>query len=74
MATKPRIPIVQLPLSNTRTFDPAFNVEWETFRCLEDLYEILIELYDIKRALKKGTTITHILHPPFDPLKTIGKY
>jgi hypothetical protein len=55
-------------------FDPEFNVEHELFVFLEDLYEILIELDDIKTALKKGTSITDILHPPFDPFKTIGKY
>ena len=41
---------------------------------LEVIYEILIDLDDIKDALEKGISITNILSPPFDPFKTIGKY
>jgi hypothetical protein len=50
------------------------NVDRELFEFLEILYEILIDLRDIRKELKKGTSITQILHPPFDPFKTIGKY
>ena len=37
---------------------------------LEVIYEILIDLDDIKDALERGISITHILSPPFDPFKT----
>jgi hypothetical protein len=50
------------------------NVDRELAYCLELLYEILIDLEDIRNDLDKGTSITQILHPPFDPFKTIGKY
>jgi len=53
---------------------PTFNVDQELYSCLEFLYEILIDLEDIKKDLENGKSITHILHPPFDPFKTIGKY
>jgi hypothetical protein len=52
----------------------TMNVDRELFECLEVLYEILIVLEDIRKDLRNGKTITQILHPPFDPLKTIGKY
>ena len=41
---------------------------------LEVIYEILIDLDDIKDTLERGISITSILSPPFDPFKTIGKY
>ena len=41
---------------------------------LEVIYEILIDLDNIKDALERGISITNILSPPFDPFKTIGKY
>jgi len=53
---------------------PTFNVDRELYSCLEFLYEILIDLEDIKKDLESGKSITTILHPPFDPFKTIGKY
>ena len=53
---------------------PAYNVDRELYFCLELIYEILIDLEDIKDDLEKGKSITNILHPPFDPLKTVGKY
>jgi hypothetical protein len=52
----------------------AYNVDKELCECLELVYEILIELKDIKDALKQGKSTTNILFPPFDPFKTIGKY
>jgi hypothetical protein len=55
-------------------FHPEYNVNWELCECLELVYEILEELEDIIIGLEKGKSITHILHPPFDPFKTIGKY
>ena len=41
---------------------------------LEIVYEILIELWDIRLDLENGRSITEILYPPFDPFKTLGKY
>ena len=56
------------------TFNQTYNVNWELCECLELMYEILDSLEDIKLALKKRKEITEILHPRFDPFKTIGKY
>ena len=56
------------------TFDLKFNINKEMDNYLEVIYEILIDLDDIKDALERGISITNILSPPFDPFKTIGKY
>ena len=56
------------------TFDPKFNINKEMDDYLEVIYEILIDLDDIKDALERGISITHILSPPLDLFKTIGKY
>jgi hypothetical protein len=56
------------------SFDPQFNVNWELVDCLEIVYEILDDLEDIRIALVKGKDLSHILFPPFDPFKTIGRY
>ena len=56
------------------TFDAKYNINKEMDNYLEVIYEILIDLDDIKDALERGISITNILSPPFDPFKTIGKY
>ena len=56
------------------TFDAKYNINKEMDDSLEVIYEILIDLEDIKDALERGISITNILSPPFDPFKTIGKY
>ena len=56
------------------TFDAKYNINKEMDDYLEVIYEILIDLDDIKDALERGISITNILFPPFDPFKTIGKY
>ena len=56
------------------TFDAKYNINKEMDDYLEVIYEILIDLEDIKDALERGISITNILSPPFDPFKTIGKY
>ena len=56
------------------TFNAKYNSNKEMDDYLEVIYEILIDLDDIKDALEKGISITNILSPPFDPFKTIGKY
>ena len=56
------------------TFDQTYNVDWELCECLELVYKILDSLDNIKLALEKGKEIMDILHPQFDPFKTIGKY
>ena len=56
------------------TFDAEYNINKEMDDYLEVIYEILIDLDDIKDALERGISITNILSPPFDPFKTIGKY
>ena len=53
------------------SFHSEYNVNEELCDSLTIIYEILMELEDIKDGLKKGKSITHILHPPFDPFKTI---
>jgi hypothetical protein len=49
-------------------------LHWDIFDCLETIYDILGDLEDIRLALCKGKNPSDILSPPFDPLKTIGKY
>jgi hypothetical protein len=56
------------------SFDQQYNVNLELIDCLEIVYEILDNLEDIKIALWKKKDPSHILSPPFDPFKTIGKY
>ena len=56
------------------TFDAKYNINKEMDNYLEVIYEILIDLEDIRDALERGISITNILSPPFDPFKTIGKY
>ena len=56
------------------TFDAKYNINKEMDDYLEVIYEILIDLDDIKDTLERGISITNILSPPFDPFKTIGKY
>ena len=51
-----------------------YNINKEMDNYLEVIYEILIDLDNIKDALERGISITNILSPPFDPFKTIGKY
>jgi hypothetical protein len=55
-------------------FDQQYNVNWELVECLELVYEILDDLEDIRIALIEGKDPSHILFPPFDPFRTIGKY
>jgi len=54
--------------------DSQFNVNWELIDCLEIVWEILNDLEDIRIALVEGKDLSHILFPPFDPFRTIGKY
>ena len=61
-------------METVRKFDRKYNLEEETVNALEILYEILIELWDIRLDLENGRSVTEILNPPFDPFKTIGKY
>ena len=56
------------------TFNTKYNINKEMDDYLEVIYEILIDLDDIKDALERGKSIMNILSPPFDPFKTIGKY
>ena len=56
------------------SFHPQLTVNLETDECLEIVREILTDLKNIKVALENGEDPSHILFPPFDPFKTIGKY
>ena len=49
-------------------------LHWDIFDCLEIIYNILGDLEDIRVALCEGKDPSYILYPPFDPLKTVGKY
>jgi len=51
-----------------------FDLTWELAYCLDILYEILDDLEDIRIGLEKGLDISTFLPPPFDPLRTVGKY
>ena len=55
-------------------FHPQLTVNLETDENLQIVHEILTDLKNIKIALEKGEDPSHILFPPFDPFKTIGKY
>ena len=55
-------------------FDQKFNMNWENIECLEIVYKILDALEDIGFTLDEGKDLSYILFPPFDPLKTFGKY
>jgi hypothetical protein len=60
-----------------RTFDKNYNVEPEIYDGLELVDEIVDFLNDIRLALELGEDISTFLRnldPPFDPLKTFGKY
>jgi hypothetical protein len=59
---------------SSNSFDQQYNVNFEIVDCLEIVYEILDNLEDIRIALWKKKDPSHILSPPFNPLKTIGKY
>ena len=53
-------------METVRKFDRKYNLEEETVNALEILYEILIELWDIRLDLENGRSITEILNPPFE--------
>ena len=59
---------------STMTIDPKYNVERKLAVALDLVYEVFIELWDIRVDLEEGRSITDILNPPFDQLKTVGKY
>ena len=50
-----------------------YNMEEELLDCLEIIYN-LIDLDDIRLVLETEKDLTPIIHQPFDPFKTIGKY
>jgi hypothetical protein len=54
--------------------EQQFNVNWESWECIDRIYEILDFLSDIRLALLLGLDLAPILNPPFDPFKTVGKY
>jgi len=51
---------------------PAIDNEF--IKCYNILYEILYELEEIRSNLENERNRTDTLSPPFNPLKTIGKY
>jgi hypothetical protein len=56
------------------TVDRMNNVTPEFLTCVYLVEDILDSLDDIKLAILLGEDLTKLLDPPFDPLKTFGKY
>ena len=54
--------------------DPKYNVEHKLAVALDLMYKVFIELWNIRPDLEKGRSTMDILNPPFNPLKTVGKY
>ena len=48
--------------------------QWELLDCLEIIYDLIDFLDDIRLALEMEKDLIPIIHQPFIPLKTIGKY
>ena len=46
----------------------------ELLDCLEIIYDLIDFLDDIRLVLKTEKDLIPIIHRPFDPFKTIGKY
>ena len=60
-----------------RQVDRKYNVEKEHKRITETIEDIMEFFMYIKLALALGeefTMIVTLINPPFDPLKTFGKY
>ena len=51
-----------------------YNVDEELLDCLEIIYDLINFLDNIRLALETEKDLTPIIHRPFDPFKTIGKY
>ena len=51
-----------------------YNVDEELLDCLEIIYNLIDFLDDIRLVLETEKDLTPIIHQPFDPFKTIGKY
>ena len=51
-----------------------YNVDEELLDCLEIIYDLIDFLDDIRLALEMEKDLIPIIHQPFNPFKTIGKY
>ena len=51
-----------------------YNVDEELLDLLEIIYKLINFLDDIRLALEMEKDLTPIIHQPFNPFKTIGKY
>ena len=51
-----------------------YNVDEELLDCLEIIYDLIDFLDDIRLVLETEKDLTPIIHRPFNPFKTIGKY
>ena len=51
-----------------------YNVDKELLDCLEIIYDLIDFLDDIRLVLEMEKGLIPIIHWPFDPFKTIGKY
>ena len=51
-----------------------YNMVKELLDCLEIIYDLINFLDNIRLALEMKKDLIPIIHRPFDPFKTIGKY
>ena len=51
-----------------------YNVDKELLDCLEIIYNLIDFLDYIRLVLETEKDLTPIIHRPFNPFKTIGKY
>jgi hypothetical protein len=56
------------------SYDKRYNINWEAIEFIDMISEFRRDLRNIRIALEEGKDLSPILFPPFDPLKTIGKY
>ena len=51
-----------------------YNMDKELLDCLETIYNLIDFLDNIRLALETEKDLILIIHQPFNPFKTIGKY
>ena len=51
-----------------------YNMDKELLDCLEIIYDLIDFLDDIRLVLEMEKDLIPIIHWPFHPFKTIGKY
>ena len=51
-----------------------YNMDKELLDCLEIIYNLINFLDNLRLVLETEKDLVPIIHQPFDPFKTIGKY